>query len=388
MLKNKILPLSVVISIIAAETIAPTYVSAAGHVSEITFQNGQTIHSLGPEALKQALLKTGSNMLIMDLYALTILKQENIEFKSVGTLYSLQKDKITQHQVKAKENAKLWLDILKGQIHTINQNIITYDSRFQSYYNTLIKAIQNEEKDTVITGVSNLYGEINKYGQELSVVLDNLKKYKTRLSQDTHYFRDDAENVKSTLTHNNNNIPLLNKKIQECQAKLNTYYKLGITGIVTTCIGTMTTAGGIAVMISGAGIPIGAGLLGGGVILLSAGGTMAKSFQEKYDEVESEMYTMLQTKNRMEKDFIHLVEIQNKVIYLADTIDIAIQAVQAISDQWNSIGLKYGNLLQEIQYMNAADLYIIKKHLEMAKEDWTEVKTVAKNIQTSKIQYK
>ena len=46
-------------------------------------------YSLGPEGLKDAMERTGSNALVMDLYALTIIKQGNVNFGNVSSVDAL-----------------------------------------------------------------------------------------------------------------------------------------------------------------------------------------------------------------------------------------------------------------------------------------------------------
>ena len=50
-------------------------------------------YSLGPEGLKDAMERTGSNALVMDLYALTIIKQGNVNFGNVSSVDAALKGK-------------------------------------------------------------------------------------------------------------------------------------------------------------------------------------------------------------------------------------------------------------------------------------------------------
>ena len=48
------------------------------------------------------------------MYALTIIKQGNVNFGNVSTVDATLKGKVIQHQDTARGNAKQWLDVLKA----------------------------------------------------------------------------------------------------------------------------------------------------------------------------------------------------------------------------------------------------------------------------------
>ncbi|WP_170953231.1 HBL/NHE enterotoxin family protein, partial [Bacillus cereus] len=81
-------------------------------------------YSLGPEGLKEAITNTGSNALVMDLYALTVLKQANANFNGISSIDASLKTKIIGDQNIARVNAGYWLDTIKPQMISTNQNII------------------------------------------------------------------------------------------------------------------------------------------------------------------------------------------------------------------------------------------------------------------------
>ena len=47
--------------------------------------------------------RTGSNALVMDLYALTIIKQGNVNFGNVSTVDAALKGKVIQHRIQLEE---------------------------------------------------------------------------------------------------------------------------------------------------------------------------------------------------------------------------------------------------------------------------------------------
>ena len=119
--------------------------------------------------------RTGSNALVMDLYALTIIKQGNVNFGNVSSVDAGFKRKVIQHQDTARGNAKQWLDVLKPQLISTNQNIINYNTKFQNYYDTLVAAVDAKDKATLTKGLTRLSSSINENKAQVDQLVEDLK---------------------------------------------------------------------------------------------------------------------------------------------------------------------------------------------------------------------
>lgn len=75
-----------------------------------------------------------------------------------------------------------------------------------------------------------------------------------------------------------------------------------------------------------------------------------------------------------------LTNIKNQTEYLTNTIDIAITALQNISNQWYTMGSKYNSLLQNVESISPQDLVFIKEDLSIAKDSWQNIKEYAEKI--------
>ncbi len=136
----KVMALSTLIATIVAGGIMPSYASAEEPAPIYANQDLRyPSYYLGPTGLDHAMKETKSNMLVMDLYALTILKQADINLDGLPSVGDKLKTDIKANQNLTRENATYWLNNLKSGIVTTNQNIISYDTKFQNYSRYLLQ---------------------------------------------------------------------------------------------------------------------------------------------------------------------------------------------------------------------------------------------------------
>ncbi len=116
-----------------------------------------------------------------------------------------------QHQDTARGNAKQWLDVLKPQLISTNQNIINYNTKFQNYYDTLVAAVDAKDKATLTKGLTRLSSSINENKAQVDQLVEDLKKFRNKMTSDTQNFKGDANQITSILASQDAGIPLLQK---------------------------------------------------------------------------------------------------------------------------------------------------------------------------------
>lgn len=180
--------------------------------------------------------RTGSNALVMDLYALTIIKQGNVNFGNVSTVDAALKGKVIQHQDTARGNAKQWLDVLKPQLISTNQNIINYNTKFQNYYDTLVAAVDAKDKATLTKGLTRLSSSINENKAQVDQLVEDLKKFRNKMTSDTQNFKGDANQITSILASQDAGIPLLQNQITTYNEAISKYNAIIIGSSVATAL--------------------------------------------------------------------------------------------------------------------------------------------------------
>jgi non-hemolytic enterotoxin B/C len=380
----KVMALSTLIATIAATNIMPAHTLAAEttpmYASATKLEDKYTEYSLGPDGLMDAMARTGSNALVMDLYALTILKQPNANFKNITTIDSALQTKIVQHQEMAKSNAKQWLDVLKPQLIFTNQNIINYNTKFENYYNTLVKAVDEGNKATLTKGLTRLSSSIVENKQEVDKLVENLKQFRNKLTTDTQNFKGHANQITSILASQDAGIPLLQKQMSSYYEAINKYNNIIIGSAVSTALGPIAIIGGSVILVTGAGTPLGVGLIASGVAATGSGIAGIVLAKQGISDSEAEIKKITGNITEAQVQIAGLTTIKNQAEYLTNTVDTAITTLQNISNQWHTMGYKYNSLIKNVEFISPEDLAFIKEDLQVAKDSWKNIKDYAEKI--------
>ncbi|PFM54454.1 enterotoxin [Bacillus cereus] len=375
----KVMALSTLIATIAAGSITPSYASAAENTTKpapiyADAENNYPEYSLGPEGLKDALEKTGSNMLVMDLYALTVVKQANVNFDGVTVINNDLQTSIKDNHDASRKNAKQWLDGLKPQIIQTNQNIINYNTQFQNYYDVLVEAVNNKDKETLKAVLTSLDDSISENKGEVDKLVQDLKAFRGKLELDTQNLKTDANKITDILSGQDAGIPLMQKQIETNQAVIDENNKVYIGSTVATTLGSYLTA---TIVFA----PIGAGVLGGGVYGVITSKQQIQAAQEEIKKLTENIST---AKQQVAK----LTVLKNNTNNLTETIDAAITALENVKNQWETMGAKYKSLNANVDKINPDKLaIIITADLNIAKRSWEQVNKYAETIQNNEIKF-
>ncbi|MGF9767077.1 HBL/NHE enterotoxin family protein [Bacillus albus] len=378
----KVMALSTLIATIAAGSITPSYASAAENTTksapiyagaENNFPEYPE-YSLGPEGLKDAIEKTGSNMLVMDLYALTIVKQANVNFDGVTVINNDLQTSIKNNHDASKTNAKQWLDGLKPQIIQTNQNIINYNTQFQNYYDALVEAVDNNDKETLKAVLTSLDDSISENKGAVDRLVQDLKAFRGKLELDTQNLKTDANKITDILAGQDAGIPLMQKQIEANQTLIEENNKVYIASSVATALGAYLTASVVCA-------PLGAGALGGGIY-----GVVTS--QEQIKKAQEEIIKLTENISTAKQQVTKLTILKNNTNNLTETIDAAITSLENVKNQWQTMGAKYKSLNDNADKINPDKLAkIIKVDLKIAKGSWEQVNKYAENIQKSEIKF-
>ncbi|PFL15551.1 enterotoxin [Bacillus cereus] len=375
----KVMALSTLIATIAAGSITPSYASAAENTTKSApiyadAENNYPEYSLGPEGLKDAIEKTGSNMLVMDLYALTIVKQANVNFDGVTVINNDLQTSIKDNHDASRKNAKQWLDGLKPQIIQTNQNIINYNTQFQNYYDVLVEAANNKDKETLKAVLTSLDDSISENKGAVDKLVQDLKAFRGKLELDTQNLKTDANKITDILSGQDAGIPLMQKQIEANQTLIDENNKVYIASSVATALGAYLTATIIFA-------PIGAGALGGGIYGVTTSQQQIKAAQDEIINLSKNISTAQQQVGK-------LTVLKNNTNNLTATIDAAITALENVKNQWQTMGAKYKSLNDNVDRINPDKLAaIIKADLKIAKGSWEQVNKYAENLQKSEISF-
>ncbi|MEH7537376.1 enterotoxin [Bacillus toyonensis] len=366
----KVMALSTLIATIVAGGIMPSYASAEAPAPAPIYANQDfkyPSYYLGPTGLDNAMKDTKSNMLVMDLYALTILKQADINLDGLPSVGDNLKTAIKANQNLTRENATYWLNNLKSGIVTTNQNIISYDTKFQNYSRYLLQYKNDPVKLTAL--LTKLNAEISQNKDQVTKLVEDLKNFRGKLEKDTQNLKGNAEEIVNVLTGQEAGIPLFQKQIETNKALIDENNKIYIASSVATAAGAYLVLSPFA--------PFGAPILGGGIY-----GVV--SSQQQIIKAQEEIIKLTQDISMAKLQSARLTIVQSDIKNLTDTIDKAIVSLENIKTAWDAMGIKYGALINSVQKV---DPDILEADLDTAKEHWADIRKYAEKIQSSEISF-
>ncbi|AXR17845.1 MULTISPECIES: HBL/NHE enterotoxin family protein [unclassified Bacillus (in: firmicutes)] len=393
----KVVTLATLIAFATTSNVLPIKVFAQEKVSENQKQetNG---YELGPKGMKEALAKTGSNTLAMNIYALTVIKTPIIDLSklSLGEEGEELAKQIQQSQKTAIQNANYWLDTVKPNFTQVSQDILSYNIQFQNYYDNLVNATNTGNKALLKEGLGDLLENISQNQKEVAAVINMLKEFKGKLYTDSTELKAgiDGNNgqpgLLAILSGQNAILPKLKKEIEVLnntqKEHFNNMLGWGIGGgIGTTLLIGAAIAGTIVVVVSaGTATPLVVGVLvalaSAGVALGTTTGIMVSKNLEGYNNVSNEIKELSEKASIAEKAVISLTSAKSHLTELYQTVDQAILSLTTMKKQWDKMGENYQVLIDNIDSIDEQNLKIIKNDLESAKKDWQDIKHDAELI--------
>ncbi len=369
----KVMALSTLIATIVAGGIMPSYASATEPAPIYANQDLKyPSYYLGPTGLDNAMKDTKSNMLVMDLYALTILKQADINLDGLPSVGDNLKTAIKANQKLTRENATYWLNNLKSGIVTTNQNIISYDTKFQNYSGYLLQYKNDPVKLTAL--LTKLNGEISQNKDQVTKLVEDLKSFRGKLEKDTQNLKGNSEEIVNILTGQEAGIPLFQKQIETNKALIDENNKIYIASSVATarwCIfSSFTFCAPWCTYIRRRDI--------------------RSSFiaTDEIIKAQEEIITLTQNISMAQLQSARLTIVQSDIKNLTDTIDKAIVSLENIKTAWDGMGTKYDSLIKSAKAVDPEFLAMdITADLDTAKDHWEQIRKYADNIQSSEISF-
>ncbi|EJR99375.1 hemolysin BL lytic component L1 [Bacillus mycoides] len=373
----------------------------------ITATNGNAIHALaqeqtaqeqkignyalGPEGLKKALAETGSHILVMDLYAKTMIKQPNVNLSDIdlGSGGGELLKNIHLNQELSRINANYWLDTAKPQIQKTARNIVNYDEQFQNYYDTLVDTVQKRDKAGLKEGINDLITTINTNSKEVTDVINMLQDFKSKLYTNSTDFKnnvggpDGKGGLTAILAGQQALIPQLQAEIEQLSATQKKHFDdvlaWSIGGGLGAAILVIAAIAGVVVIVvtGGTATPAvvgGLSALGAaGIGLGTAAGVTASNHMNSYNEISKKIGELGTKADRANQAVISLTNAKDTLAYLYQTVDQAILSLTNIQKQWNTMGANYTDLLDNIDSMQEHKFSLIPDDLKAAKESWNDI---------------
>lgn len=348
-------------------------------------------YTLGPEGLKKALAETGSHILVMDLYAKTMIKQPNVNLSTIdlGSEGGELIKNIHLNQELSRINANYWLDTAKPKIQKTARNIVNYDEQFNNYYDTLIDTVKKKDKEGLKEGIGDLISTIDTNSEEVTAVIKMLETFKTKLYTNTIDFKnniggpDGKGGLTAILAGKQALVPQLQAEIENLRSTQKAHFDNvlawsigGGLGAAILVIGTI--AGGVVIVVTGGtATPLVVGGLtalgAAGIGLGTAAGVTASNHMNSYNEISNKIGELTMKADFANQAIISLTNAKDTLTYLYQTVDQAIMSLTNIQQQWNTMGANYKDLYDNIDQMQDHKLSLIPDDLKAAKQSWNDI---------------
>ncbi|CAI8943112.1 MULTISPECIES: HBL/NHE enterotoxin family protein [Bacillus] len=370
----------------------------------ITATNGNTMHvlaqeqtaqeqkvgnyELGSEGLKKALTQTGSNILVMDLYAKTMIKQPNVNLSGIdlGSEGAELLKSIHLNQELSRINANYWLDTAKPKIQKTARNIVNYDEEFKNYYDTLAAAVQKKDKAELKDGINDLITTINTNSQEVTEVIKMLQDFKAKLYDNSTGFKNNVDGqggLTALLAGNNALIPQLQAEIEKLRSTQTEHFNNVLAWSIGGGLGAFilvaaAIAGTVVIVVTGGtatpAVIGGLTALGAaGIGLGTASGVIASKNMDSYNAISNKIGQLSTKADLASQAVISLTNAKATLTDLYQTVDQAILSLTNIQKQWNTMGANYTDLHDNIDSMQEHKLSLILDDLKAAKQSWSDI---------------
>lgn len=382
----KLVTCAALVTTLSTASIMPSY-AFADETKEITEKNEKQPNLpdkyLGPEGLQKALQETGSHVIVLDAYALTLLKSPQIKLDK--NIFTEKKDKdlvdaVINTQKIAQGNATYWIDVLKPELINVNQSIVNYGSKFDNYYQTIVDAVDAKDKETTKQGVERLYNNVEQNKEKVNQLVVDLKNFRDKLLTDTNEFQTNTNQMLTTLEGKNAIMPSLKQQIDAYNSQVSAAIAMIASGGVLTLMGTGFGVLTVVLTLSGVGLPfaaitgtVAAGSIGGGVALIVTGNNKLKEANAQITKL-----TMQLKDTDLQVAALKVASDQTKTF--ADTINTAIDSAETLKDQWTTMGAKYKSLMDNIDEISPSSLAFVKEDLKTAKDSWLNIKSYADTL--------
>ncbi|MEH7461081.1 HBL/NHE enterotoxin family protein [Bacillus thuringiensis] len=347
----KILAVSTFLTITTANAVTPVTAFA----SEIEQTNtGDISLSANEEQMKKALQDAAVFAKSMNDYSYLLINNPDVSFEGITINgYADLPSKIVQDQKNAREHAVKWDTQIKGQLLNTLTDIIEYDTKFDSYYRTLVDAINMGNGDTLKKGITDLRGEIQQNQEYAQKLIQELTKLKDDIGQDIRAFGSNKDLLQLILKNQGADVEADQKRLNEVLGKINYYKKLESDGIITVSIPTIPT--------------------------WISGGTMIGTARSNLGWLEPELAKLRQTVD-YKITLNRIVRVAfNNISEMHSAIDKAISSLTYMSAQWDDLDSKYSGVLGHIEKASEkADqnkFKFLKPTLDSAQNSWKRLTT-------------
>ncbi|PFR18137.1 enterotoxin [Bacillus cereus] len=203
--------------ITAVSTSCLTSISAFAESNQSEFKQTSVQNITARNTLSNSIRTLGANTPLIQAYGLVILQQPDIKVAAMSSLTDLQRI--------AKTNVREWVDEYNPKLMDLNQEMMRYSTRFNSYYSKLYDlAGKMNEDEQAKTDFTNAFVRLHTQSQtiqdDMEQTLLELNRFKALLDKDNASLSQKAETAIQSLKGSNGDIVQIRADIKRIQEEI------------------------------------------------------------------------------------------------------------------------------------------------------------------------
>ena len=387
---KKMITLSTLLAILASSNLVPINVlaeeSVKQSIQEATDAKGAS-YSLSPNGMAEALQITGSNALVLNLYAKGILIQPRLDFKDMQFKDPQEKQNVenmNKNMDQAKKNAQSWLEQEQPALIKTVQNVADYSKQFTLYANELEKAVSQKvgiDKETFKEVLQILIKKTEDKQEKVAEQVQRLSDFKNKLVDDNGHFHTNAESVIDWLRANNGQVDNFKKELDQLKENKEAFiaqnhlFVGGGVGLALAGGVAIAGAGGLAILFTlGAATPIviGVGILGGVALGLGMTGAAYGAFfiNPEIDRTNRAIEKITTDMNTAKANVKILGDVSDTLKDVEKMTDNALESLEGLRKQYMNMEGNLKNIYNDVDDLSDMDIKILlKDKIELAKKD-------------------
>lgn len=343
-------------------------VSTFAETSKNEVKQTNTQYVMARNTLSNSIRTLGAQTPLIQAYGLVILQQPNVKIDTMSSL--------TNHQQFAKNNVREWMDQYNPKFMDLNQEMMRFSTRFNSYYSKLYdlagEVNTNEEaKTSFVSAFNRFQGQVEMIQYDMEQILLELNRYETLLIQDSENFSERAGVALQSLQGTNGDVMQLRadiKRIQEeIQTELTTILnrpKEIINGSINIGkqVFTITTNGAQTKTIDFVSI----NSLSDGLINVSDSQTKEAAY--RIQQKQQELLPLIQKLSQTQIQATQITLIEDQVDGFTELIKRQITTFEYLLEDWKALNETMIQMKNNLETNESIDSYTLQIQLKQLKK--------------------
>ncbi|MEW9179758.1 non-hemolytic enterotoxin NHE subunit A [Bacillus mycoides] len=363
---KKTLITGLLVTAVSTSCFVPVSAYAKGGQTEVKTVYAQNV--IAPNTLSNSIRMLGSQSPLIQAYGLVILQQPDIKVNAMSSL--------TNHQKFAKTNVREWIDEYNPKLIDLNQEMMRYSTRFNSYYSKLYElAGKVNEDEQAKADFTNAYGKLQLQVQSIQESMEQdlleLNRFKTVLDKDSNNLSTKADEAIKTLQGSSGDIVKLRediKRIQgEIQAELTTILNRPqeiIKGSINIGKQVFTITNQTAQTKTIDFVSI--GTLSNEIV--NAADSQTREAALRIQQKQKELLPLIQKLSQTELEATQITFVEDQVSSFTELIDRQITTLETLLTDWKVLNNNMIQIQTNIEEGTYTDSSLLQKHFNQLKK--------------------